>query len=280
MDAGVGLDVCISWVKAFFGHKYVSVDDFKPELSVSNRETYVNDDSPPLLAVDEGVRFSPRASALDLSSQFVRSSDLGIHRVAYSDTGTRVMHVMNVLSHEECDALISGRRGRLVPSTTVNDIDSEQLLNLDRDRLSKGSYYDRGSTAVVSSIEKRLANVFSFPEENGEPIQILNYCEGGEYKPHFDFFEADNPAGRYSISALGGNRVATMIMYLNDVQGGGETIFPEYNLKITPTKGSVLYFDYLALDGSLDRMSLHGGLPVSGGEKWIATKWVRELPWG
>jgi prolyl 4-hydroxylase len=65
-------------------------------------------------------------------------------------------------------------------------------------------------------------------------------------------------------------------MYLNDVEQGGETIFPSIHLSVTPKKGSAVYFEYCNDLGQVDSMSLHGGVPVIAGEKWIATKWMRQ----
>jgi prolyl 4-hydroxylase len=76
--------------------------------------------------------------------------------------------------------------------------------------------------------------------------------------------------------AHGGQRVATLIIYLNNVAQGGETIFPEINLKITPIQGNALYFAYTNSKNQVDPLTLHGGCPVLEGEKFIATKWMRQ----
>jgi prolyl 4-hydroxylase len=113
------------------------------------------------------------------------------------------------------------------------------------------------------------------PIENGEGLQILHYGVEGEYKPHFDFF-APEMAGSAAHMQKGGQRVSTLIMYLNDVDAGGETIFPDVGLAISARKGSGVYFTYCGPHGELDRRSLHGGAPVKRGEKWIATHWLRQ----
>ncbi|MGZ5781611.1 MAG: prolyl hydroxylase family protein, partial [Burkholderiaceae bacterium] len=73
-----------------------------------------------------------------------------------------------------------------------------------------------------------------------------------------------------------GQRVATLILYLNDVEEGGETEFPEIGLKIIPKAGNALYFAYMNSSSQPDPLTLHAGRPVLKGEKWIATRWVRE----
>jgi len=65
-------------------------------------------------------------------------------------------------------------------------------------------------------------------------------------------------------------------MYLNDVQEGGETIFPKMDLSISPKKGAALYFHYGNQEGQTDRLTLHSSVPVLNGEKWVATKWIRQ----
>jgi prolyl 4-hydroxylase len=108
----------------------------------------------------------------------------------------------------------------------------------------------------------------------GEGIQILNYAGGGEYRPHFDYFP-DNTGGRVH-TAKGGQRTITVIMYLNDVKAGGATVLPDIKLSVYPKKGSALYFSYVNSKGQVDPLTLHGGSSVVEGEKWIATKWIRE----
>jgi prolyl 4-hydroxylase len=76
--------------------------------------------------------------------------------------------------------------------------------------------------------------------------------------------------------ARGGQRVATLIMYLNEVEEGGETIFPNIDLKVIPVQGSAIYFAYTNTNSQVDPLTYHGGNPVTKGEKWIATKWMRQ----
>jgi len=179
----------------------------------------------------------------------------------------------NVLSHEECDALIALSRSKLARSTTIDPATgAEQVIDA---RSSEGTYFMRGENAIVSRIEKRLAILNGVSVENGEGLQILHYGTGGEYQPHFDFFEPQDPGSAAHLKT-GGQRVCTTIMYLNDVDAGGETIFPEIHLSVSPRKGAAVCFSYCDSQGALDRLTLHGGAPVKHGEKWIATKWVRQ----
>lgn len=184
----------------------------------------------------------------------------------------RIVLFGNLLSHEECDALIAASRDRLKPSTVVNS--ENGAYDRHDARTSYGAHFRRGENELISRIENRIASLLSIPVTHGESIQVLNYAPGAEYKPHFDFFDPRDP-GNASVLSMGGQRFASLVMYLNDVEAGGSTVFPEIGLDVLPRKGNAIFFSYAGPDGHLDRLSLHGGSPVAGGEKWIATKWLR-----
>ena len=76
------------------------------------------------------------------------------------------------------------------------------------------------------------------------------------------------------ILARGGQRVGTLVIYLNEPQGGGATTFPEAGLEVAPIKGQAVFFSYDRAHPSTG--TLHGGAPVLAGEKWVATKWLRQ----
>src|SRR5690606_540779 len=97
-------------------------------------------------------------------------------------------------------------------------------------------------------------------------------------QPHFDYFHLDQP-GEAALLTLGGQRVASLVIYLNDVEAGGETTFPRGGLSIAPRKGSAVYFAYTDAQSRTDALSFHAGAPVARGEKWIATRWMRERPY-
>lgn len=180
-----------------------------------------------------------------------------------------ITYLDNVLSIEECDQLIQLSRNRLQPSEIIDPITGEKKAV--PGRTSKGAYYDLNETSLISTIENRIAEITSQPIEHGEGLQVLNYDIGEEYKAHFDYF----PANQVDIEK-GGQRVATFLLYLNDVEAGGETIFPKTGLSIVPKKGAAIYFHYGNSFGQVDRMSLHSSIPVLAGEKWVATKWIRQ----
>src|SRR3546814_9411490 len=103
-------------------------------------------------------------------------------------------------------------------------------------------------------------------------MQVLRYGPGAEYRPHYDWFDPERP-GVGAILARGGQRVASVVIYLNTPARGGATVFPDARFEVAPAKGNAVFFSYdrpHAMTGTL-----HAGAPVLEGEKWIATKWLR-----
>lgn len=177
----------------------------------------------------------------------------------------------NFLSRAECDALVLKARPRLSTSLTVDVTTGSEMLHAAR--TSEGMFLARSEDEVVQRIEARIAKTLHWPVLNGEGLQVLRYTEGGQYLPHYDYFDPKE-AGTAALLTRGGQRVGTLIMYLHEPAGGGATIFTDVNLQVRPLKGRAVFFNYGAAHPS--SQSLHGGEPVTAGEKWIATKWLRE----
>ncbi|GGG67454.1 2OG-Fe(II) oxygenase [Paenibacillus radicis (ex Gao et al. 2016)] len=166
----------------------------------------------------------------------------------------------NVLSHEECDELINNSREQLQRSKIGGDHAINQI------RTSSGVFCEQNET--IARIEKRFSQIMNIPIEHGDGLQVLLYTPGQEYQPHYDFFAE-------SSRASANNRISTLVMYLNDVEEGGETAFPMLNISIFPNKGMAVYFEYFYNDHELNDFTLHAGTPVIKGEKWVATMWMR-----
>lgn len=175
-----------------------------------------------------------------------------------------------LLDRDECDQLIEQARPRLARAMTV---DTEGRKQVDDRRTSAGMFFRLGESPLIERIEGRLAALLGVPASHGEGLQVLHYGPGQEYEPHYDWFDPAQP-GFEAVTAHGGQRVASVVMYLNTPEAGGGTGFPHIGLTVTALKGSAVYFAY----DTGDTTSLHAGLPVQRGEKWIATKWLRERP--
>ncbi len=209
---------------------------------------------------------------LDLS-QSPRQIDAGdrVVDVIATLSHPRVVVLGNLLSAEECDALIEAARPQLARSLTVETKTGGEEMN--PDRTSSGMFFTRGQIPEVARIEARIARLVSWPVENGEGFQVLRYHPGAEYKPHYDYFDPAEP-GTSTILRRGGQRVATLVMYLNEPARGGGTTFPDVGFEVAPVRGNAVFFSYDRPHPST--RTLHGGAPVIEGEKWVATKWLRE----
>jgi prolyl 4-hydroxylase len=183
----------------------------------------------------------------------------------------RVVVFGGLLSDAECDQIIALAGPRMARSETVDNTTGGSEVNAAR--TSRGMFFERGETGVIDRVERRVAALLGWPIENGEGLQVLHYKPGAEYKPHYDYFDPVHP-GSVPILARGGQRVGTLLMYLNTPTRGGGTTFPDVGLEIAPIKGNAVYFSYDR--PHIATKSLHGGAPVIAGEKWVATKWLRE----
>jgi prolyl 4-hydroxylase len=187
--------------------------------------------------------------------------------------GLRLVLLKNFLTVAECEHLIALGRNRIRPSTTLCPETGKEIFV--PGRTSNNTYLLRRQTPIVADIEQRIARQAGLPVENGEGLQLLNYQFGQQYLPHFDFFDPTRP-GNAQVLANGGQRVASCILYLNTAEAGGETIFPEVDKSVKAIQGDAVLFYNVTLDGQPDPLSLHGSTPVLAGEKWVATKWIRE----
>jgi prolyl 4-hydroxylase len=191
-------------------------------------------------------------------------------RIVMSMNEPRVVVFANLLDDAECDEIVAMASERLERSHTVDTSTGDSEIN--PARTSDGMFFLRGENAACTRLEARLAALLNWPIENGEGLQILRYRPGAEYKPHYDYFDPAQP-GTPTILKRGGQRVGTIVMYLNTPTRGGGTTFPDVGLEIAPLKGHAVFFSYDRPHPST--RTLHGGAPVLEGEKWVATKWLR-----
>jgi prolyl 4-hydroxylase len=192
-------------------------------------------------------------------------------RVLMALRNPRVIVFGGLLADEECDELMVHAGKRLSRSETVKTDTGASEVN--EARTSEGMFFDRGENALCQRLEKRFAALMRWPLENGEGLQVLRYRPGAEYKPHYDYFDPAQ-SGTPTILKRGGQRVATLVTYLNTPTRGGGTTFPDVGLEVAPVKGNAVFFSYDRAHPATK--TLHGGAPVLEGEKWVTTKWLRE----
>ena len=184
-----------------------------------------------------------------------------------------VLVLGNVLSDDECLELMRRSEVKLARSTTIDPKTGKEIVV--ESRSSSGTFFHLNEDDFIARIDQQLAELLRWPVDHGEGLQILRYAVNGEYRPHFDYFPPSDTGSGPHV-AQGGQRIGTLVMYLNDVDEGGETIFPEIGLSVVPRRGHAVYFGYCNSRGDIDPQTLHGGAPVRAGVKWIATKWLRQ----
>jgi prolyl 4-hydroxylase len=188
---------------------------------------------------------------------------------------TAALHTWQFLSEHEdaldgylCDHFINLAAPRLMPSSVVDPKTGGTLqsgLRTSHSMHFMPSMYD----AVAAQLVRRIAAVAGLPPAHAEPLGVLRYGPGQEYRPHYDYYTDDSHQAQ---------RVATVFVYLNQVEEGGGTDFPRLGVKIDPGRGKAVKFLNCDADGKPNPETLHAGLPVVRGEKWLATLWFWDRP--
>jgi prolyl 4-hydroxylase len=173
----------------------------------------------------------------------------------------------NILSVDECNELIQLSKNKLTEATTLGT----QI----KDYRTAETTWLFEKTELTDRIKTIVSEKTNLPIENQEQIHIVKYNIGGEYKEHHDFFHPDTDYYNTHIER-GGQRVYSCLFYLNDDFEGGDTTFPKMKYVVNPALGKLVIWKNLNDDLSINPDSLHAGLPVIKGEKWICIIWVRE----
>ncbi|KAH9695233.1 hypothetical protein WN944_028677 [Citrus x changshan-huyou] len=198
----------------------------------------------------------------------------------------RALYFPNFASAEQCQSIIATAKKRLKPSQLALR-QGETVESTKGTRTSSGTFISASEdkTGILELIEHKIARATMLPQTHGEAFNVLRYEIGQKYDSHYDAF---NPA---EYGPQMSQRLASFLLYLSDVEEGGETMFPFENgifldsgydykkcvgLKVKPRRGDGLLFYSLFPNGTIDRTSLHGSCPVIKGEKWVATKWIRD----
>jgi prolyl 4-hydroxylase len=185
--------------------------------------------------------------------------------------GLELYVVPNFLTAGQCAELIAIIDADRIPSPVVSDDPVPTW------RTSETCYLQPGS-AVVAAVESRLDQLTGIDPIHGELLQGQRYAVGQEFKPHHDFFHTDQLYWRDQV-AMGGQRTWTAMAFLNGPEAGGRTNFPTAGIVVTPRKGNLLIWNNMDELGSPNAASLHQGMPVEQGVKYVLTKWYRERPW-
>jgi prolyl 4-hydroxylase len=179
--------------------------------------------------------------------------------------------VRDFLDEDICTRLIALIDADSIPSTLLSPNGDPEFRTSDSCNLHPAH-------PTVKETESRFDALMGIDPAQGETIQGQRYAVGQRFKGHHDFFY---PQAEYwpDMERTGGQRTWTAMVFLNEPGGGGETFFPSAGVKVTPRRGNLLAWNNLDADGVPNPFSLHEGLPVSAGAKYIITKWYRERDW-
>jgi prolyl 4-hydroxylase len=166
----------------------------------------------------------------------------------------------------ECAYLRNAAAPLLTPSVVVDPVSGVQRPDPQRTSHAAG-FNVMLEYPATHAINRRIAAASGTAPEQGEPLQVLRYDAGGEYRVHCD-----------AIPGFRNQRILTMLVWLNDGFEGGKTYFPATKLALCGAPGDAILFRNTGADGRQDPTSAHAGLPVRGGEKWLASRWIRERP--
>lgn len=172
------------------------------------------------------------------------------------------------LSPEECKKLIEIAEPQLYKATTLGKA-------IDGYRVADGAWLS-SNVEEVCKFRCMVSELTGYPEENMEGTHVIRYNIGGEYKVHHDFFHPNESYFDKEVTERGGQRAKTALVYLNDDFKGGGTEFPQKSTLVNPVTGKIVVWDNLNEDGTLDYTSLHAGLPVEEGTKYVAVIWIRQ----
>jgi len=182
-----------------------------------------------------------------------------------------IKELPDFLSNEECDKICEISRNKLSPSkvySSNSDIENNTV------RISDQCWLKDLDNQIIKNISERVALITQTDIKSQEELQVVKYGTGGFYKPHFDACnKATDDCSRLNKGL--GPRYITFIIYLNDNFEGGETYFPNIDKYVVPKKGKAAIFYNVDKEGEILPKSLHGGINVKNGEKWIANKWIR-----
>ena len=216
-------------------------------------------------------QWSNLRSSIDLAKWF---EPLGMEVLS---EGPRIGLVEDIAPPEICEWLIARARPILKPAKTNDRGTGEASISNARTCMS--CHFRRpDSDLILAILRHRIAKVVDAQVDRMEIPYVLQYAVGQEFQPHFDIvIDPDAPDYETKLAA-GGERMVTFLVYLNDAYEGGETEFPAIGARWKGRKGEALFFWNVTPEGALDERTLHAGLPITSGDKWLLTQWVRGRP--
>ncbi|XP_036443399.1 prolyl 4-hydroxylase subunit alpha-2 isoform X1 [Colossoma macropomum] len=183
-----------------------------------------------------------------------------------------IVRYLEALSDEEIEKIKELAKPRLARATVRDP--KTGVLTTAHYRVSKSAWLEGDEDPVIARVNQRIEDVTGLTVDTAELLQVANYGVGGQYEPHFDFSRKDEPDAFKSLGT--GNRVATYLNYMSDVEAGGATVFPDFGAAIWPRKGTAVFWYNLFRSGEGDYRTRHAACPVLVGSKWVSNKWIHE----
>lgn len=181
----------------------------------------------------------------------------------------------NLITSEECEHITT------LATTLLSDsmVSGKTEGYVSNGRISHNCWLAHNTSPTTQTICDKISNLVGMPLKNAEKMQVVHYETGGKYNTHYDSWDHDNSNKQKRMMKYGGQRLLTALVYLNNVDEGGGTHFPKKDVLLKPQKGSMVVFKNCVDDtNQKDVNSLHAGMPVVRGEKWIFNLWFREAP--
>ncbi|KAL5282865.1 P4HA2 family protein [Megaselia abdita] len=177
-----------------------------------------------------------------------------------------------VMYDKEIEVVKNLAKPRFKRATVQNSVTGK--LETANYRISKSSWLKTEEHKYIEDIVQRTEDMTGLDMLAAEELQVVNYGIGGHYEPHYDFSRREE---ENAFKELGtGNRIATVLFYMSDVEQGGATVFPQLSLSLLPKKGTAAFWYNLYASGEGDLRTRHAACPVLTGSKWVSNKWIHE----
>uniref|UniRef100_A0A672RBM6 Prolyl 4-hydroxylase subunit alpha-2-like n=1 Tax=Sinocyclocheilus grahami TaxID=75366 RepID=A0A672RBM6_SINGR len=183
-----------------------------------------------------------------------------------------IVRYLEALSDEEIEKIKELAKPNLARATVRDP--KTGVLTVAHYRVSKSAWLEGEDDPVIARVNQRIEDITGLSVDTAELLQVANYGVGGQYEPHYDFSRKDEPDAFVSLGT--GNRVATFLNYMSDVEAGGATVFPDFGAAIWPRKGTAVFWYNLFKSGEGDYRTRHAACPVLVGSKWVSNKWIHE----
>lgn len=185
----------------------------------------------------------------------------------------RLVIYHDVISEAETETVQNLAKPRFARATVQNR--ETGIREPARYRISKSAWLKSNEHVHINRVVRRISAITGLDMNFAEDLQVVNYGIGGHYEPHFDYADV-TPGGILFDGLDWGNRIATWLFYLSDVEAGGATVFPELGVVLRPLKGSAAFWYNLLPNGTGNERTRHAACPVLTGSKWVANKWIHE----